>query len=394
LLFLIAGQVAFAGWDFTPPGDPNRNWGASLTSGAEYDDNLYGTENNRQSGFRLNSDIKLRASIPLERFFMGAQYDYGITYPRDLHIGGIDQAHNLSVSANYAFSPRLTLALTESLVKSLQPGIVLGPANAPVTLQFAGTYFYDAVQGTLNYALTPRWILSVSGSWDTWQYQQATIATNNDHEDYSATVSALYALDTRTTVGLNYQYTQNVFSFPGTNDALNGISHTVYLSFVRRFNPRLSLQLNGGYTIQQSGSGAMTSAPSALGGLTYNYGPNSTISLNIAESLTEATVGITQEFSAQENTSFVLEINHQITTRLKATANAAYVLSTFKESVSTFSASGQEEQLSSSLVFTYAFRDWLAGVLGYSFTRIFPSNTSFVTPYSRDQVNVGMTLTY
>ncbi len=390
----MATPVAFAGWDFTPPGDPTRNWGVSLTSGAGYDDNFNGTTADRQAGLRLNSDIKLRMSIPLERAFVGAQYDYGITYPRDVNLGGVNQSHILSLAANYGFSPRLTLGLSENFVQSIQPGIVLGPANAPTSEQFAGTYTYDAVGGTLNYIMAPRWTLALSASWDIWRYQNPSLAIVNDHEDYSTTVSGLYLLDSRTTVGLNYQYSQTSYSSPGPNDASDGVSHTVYLSYVRRFNPRLSLQLNGGYTLQRSGNGGSTAAPSALGVLTYNYAQDSSISLNFAQSLSEASVGISREFSAQENTSVSLALNHKITTRLSTFANASYVHSSFKESVSTFSLSGQEDQLTGQVGLSYAFRDWLSGNLSYAYTRIFPTTVTAVTPYYRNQVNLGMTLTY
>ena len=69
------------------PGDPNRNWGATVTESVGYDDNFNGTESNRQAGVRFNSDVKLRANIPFERLFVGTQYDYSMSYPRDVNLG-------------------------------------------------------------------------------------------------------------------------------------------------------------------------------------------------------------------------------------------------------------------------------------------------------------------
>jgi hypothetical protein len=366
-----------------------------------YDDNFFSTEHDQQSGLRFSSDLKLRANVPIDRLFMGLQYDYGILYPHDVKQGGVEQSHNVNVSANYIVSPRLELNLTETYISSLQPGLVTGPSGTSVSISNAGDYIYDAVGGGMNYVLAPRWTAAVSGNWDIWRYQSSAIASNDDHEDYSTTLSALYALDTRTTVGLNYQYAQNIFVNPGTNNSLNAHSQTVYVSVVRRFNPRLSLTLNGGYTVRDSEDGSRSSSPSGLGSLVYNYGPLSSASLTIAQSLTEASVGITRSFSAQENTSVALEVNHRLTTRLSALIDASYVYSAFTSRLagssatnSTSQVSPNEQSITAHLSFNYAFRDWVSAVFSYNHTELLTSDRRIIAPYERNQVSMGVTLTY
>jgi len=401
LPWLMATRVAFAGWEFTPPGDPNRNWAASVTSGGSYDDNFNSTEINRQAGLRYSSDLVLRANIPLERLFMGLTYDYGVQYPRDLYLGGVNESHNVNFSANYTFSPRLTLSLNENYVSSIQPQLVQTQAGVPITVVQAGDYVYDNVGGNLSYALTPRWSLGLNGNWDIWRYAVSVVASNNDREDYQMTLSALYMLDQRTTAGINYQYGQNVFTYPGTNNALNAQWHTAYLSVVRRFNPRLSLQLNGGYTIRESEDGSMGTAPSGSGSLAYNYGPGSTISLILGHTLTEgstAGLGFTRQFNASENTSVAFQINHRLTARLRTMVDASYVFSTFLIPVSVSSLSGQDESLTGHIGVSYAFRDWLSVGLDYYYTRYtqsisgIPGIPNFT--FDRNQVSLGLSLTY
>src|SRR5205823_12863202 len=103
------------------------------------------------------------------------QYDYQLTYPRDLKLGGIDETHNLNLTANYTVSPRLALSASENFVNSLQPELVRSSANAPITVVQAGTYIYNTVGGGLIYTLSPRWNVSVNGSWDIWEYQASLI---------------------------------------------------------------------------------------------------------------------------------------------------------------------------------------------------------------------------
>ena len=173
------------------------------------------------------------------------------------------------------------------------------------------------------------------GRWqfkDIWEYQSSVVARLiTTIQDYTATLSALYALDTRTTVGLNYQYGSSTYVDPGIDDGLDSVSQTLYLSFVRRFNPQLSLSLNGGYTIHDSADGTQGTSPSAYALLTYNYGPASTITLTLAQALSQATVGVTRQFSAQQNSSLDLQVNHRITVRLHVFGDIAYTYSSFTQ---------------------------------------------------------------
>ena len=392
-LWVLAKGVALGGWEFTPAAEPNRNWGVSVTQSGMYDDNFNASENNRQSGFRYNSDVVLRANVPWERLFVGLNFDYGLTYPQDVVFGGINESYNVNVLANYTISPRLTLSLNNQFVDSLQPELVQTQAGVPFTIVQAGTYIYDSLGGNLNYALAPRWNLVLNGNWDIWRYQVSSIASNNDREDYSTTLSALYSLDERTTVGVNYQYGESLFANPGTNNALNAQSHTAYLSLVRRFNPRLSLQLNSGYTLREGGDGSQSSSPSELASLVYNYGPVDTISLTFAYSLSQANLaGGFRQFSASENTSAALQLSHQLSARLSAEGDVAYVYSSFVTPIQTFQLSAQEQQLLAHLSLTYAFRVWLSAVFNYQYTRL----TSDIpgAKYERNQISLGMSVNY
>ena len=402
LLPLLAGRAAGAAWDFTAPGDPARNWNVSASTGGTYDDNFFSTEGNRQSGFRSTSDIRLHANVPLDRLFVGGQYDYGIVYPHDVKLGGLDQSHTATVSAEYTVNPLLTLDLGENFISSLQPGLVLTPNNVPVTIASGGNYIYDSLNGGASYALSPRWTLAVRGGWDIWRYQTASLATNNDHEDYTATMSALYGLDPRTTIGLNYQYAQDVFVAPGINNGLNGYGNTVYLSATRRFNPRLSLALNGGYTIRNSDDGSQNTSPSGAGTVVYNYNVDSSISLTVAQALTEASFGVTRSFSAQENTSFALEVNHRISPRLRARADVTYVYSSFTAPLTpTVTVKPTEQAITSNINVTYVFREWLSANVNYNYSELTSpkvdlggTRASVVEPYARNQISVGITVTY
>ena len=390
---LAATANAFAGWEFTPAGDPDRNWSANVTLRGLYDDNFNATEANRQSGLRFQSNLRLLAKVPVERLLLGARYDYGVEYPRDVNLGEFNETHNFLGTLNYTFNPRLTLNVNENFIQSLQPQLVQSQAGTPVTVVQAGTYIYDSVSGTLTYLLGPRWRASIAGSWDIIRYQDRAVAQFSDHEDYQTTLSIVRALNPRTALGLSYRYERNLFTNPGTNDVLNGQANSGYITFVRKFNPRMSLELDGGYTLREGDDGTQTTAPFVYSSLIYQYGPESTLSASAGHSLSAASVGITRDFSASENTTLALQINHRVTIRLRALADFAYTFSTFESALPGRSSTTAEEQaITGHLGVNYAFRVWLSVVADYYYTKLFSDLAG--RAYERNQIGVGVTLSY
>jgi predicted porin len=161
----------------------------------------------------------------------------------------------------------------------------------------------------------------------------------------------------------------------------------------------LALVLNGGYTVRDSGDGSTSTAPSAFGSLTYNYGPLDTISLIAAESLSSASIGITRSFSAQESSSVALQVNHRFTTGLHTALAATYVYSTFTSEVLGQNLVPQnvtpsDQAITAHVGIGYYFQKWLDVELRYDYTKLLSSNVELVQPYSRDQIGVNLTLTY
>jgi hypothetical protein len=399
LLLLVAVPVGHAAWDFTPPGDPNRNWSVGVSTGWQYDDNFHYSEVNRQSGVQFITDLSARANIPWERLFLNGQYDYGTVYPADNRLGGLDQSHTLNISGNYTVNPRLSLSLNEHFVDSLIPELVQGPSGAPTTIIQAGTYVYEQVGGSVSYSLTPRWTASLSGSWDIWEYQEAIYATNDNHQDYSMTLSALYAIDTRTILGVNYQYAEDTYTNPGFMNGLNAYSNTGYLSLTRQFNPKLALVLNGGYTVRYAEDGTTSTSPSAYGSLIYNYGPMDSVSLVVAESLSSASIGVTRSFSAQQTVSLDLQVNHRFTARLHTVVETTYSDNTFtaellNQQFQLQNAKPSDQAITAHCGIRYDFRPWLSTGLDYFYAQLLSSNVNLVQPYSRDTIGVSVNLTY
>jgi hypothetical protein len=399
-MLLMAPTMCRAAWEMTLPGEPNRNWGVGVSSGVQYDDNFNSSETHRISGFRYTSDLTLGAKIPGVRSLFSGAYDYGVVYPANIpKVGGVNQSHALNISENYSLNPRLSLSLNDSFVNSIQPQLVQGVSGAPATVIQSGTYLYNLVGASVSYSLTPRWTTSLSGNWDIWSYQEPIYATNYNHEDYSMTLSALYAVDPRTILGVNYQYTVDTFTNPGFRNGLDAYSNTGYISMTHHFNPKLALVLNGGYTVRNSADGTTSTAPSGYGSLIYNYGPLDTISFVMVQSLSSASLAYTRSFSAQQTTSLDLQVNHRFTVRLHTALEASYSYNSFtaqllNQQLQLQNAKPSYESITAHWALVYDFRVWLSAGLDYFYTRLLSADVNLVQPFSHDQVGVRLTLRY
>ena len=171
------------------------------------------------------------------------------------------------------------------------------------------------------------------------------------------------------------------------------------------------------YTIRNSQDGSQSTSPSAYGSLVYIYGPISTITLTAAQSLNEATVGVNRQFSAQQNTSFVLQISHRLTARLRAIGDITYVYSSFTQPLGAGATTGpievggfqnptfiesqgggtikpNDQTLTAHLGLNYAFRIWMSAVLDYNYTELVSSDARLIQPFSRNQITTGISLIY
>jgi hypothetical protein len=396
----LAPALCRGALELTLPGAPSRDWGVAFSSGAMYDDNFNGTEFHRISGFRYTADLTLNAKLPSQRSLLSGTYDYGLAYPANIpQLGGVTQNHLLNLSENYSLNPRTLLSLNDTFVNAVEPQLVQNQSGAPATIIQSGSYLYNLVNGTLNYTVTPRWTASLSGSWDIWRYDEAINATNFDRQDYSMTLSALYAVRPRTIVGVNYQYGGDAYTNPGFRNGLNAYYNTGYLSISHQFNPKLALVLNGGYTVRNAEDGSTSTSPSGYGSLIYNYGPLDSISLTFVQSLSTSAAGFSRSYSAEETTSMDLVISHRFTARLHTTIDGSYSYNTFtaalrNQQLQVQNASPSYQSITGHWGLGYDFRVWLSAGLDYWYTRQLSSNSLLVEPYSHDQIAIKLTLKY
>jgi hypothetical protein len=388
--FLLFSMSTHAVYNVRELPDPTKRWAINVGLREEYDDNVFTVESGKTASSLTVFDGELLANVPREQTFVGFRYGYNAAYYWDRPGNEkVDQSHSADITFSHTFTPRLALDLSDSVRRGIEPALVEklpGPTNPSNITRRKGDFLYNIVDSSVNYSLTRRWTVSLNGDYQYWRYDDEQVRTNNDRDSFSTTASAVYGIDPRTFIGGNYQYSQNIYVFPGTNNFRNAESHFVYASFVRRFNPKLSLRINAGAQLQQSGDGNQQFAPSGNATLSYNFLPDSTLSGGFVYSLSVTDVGT---FRSAESGVLFGEVSHRVSRNLRVQLTANYTIITFSSPASmvTFSAA-QEEALRAALNAYYTFNNWLRGEIGYSYERVWSGIPGL--PFERNRGYAGL----
>jgi hypothetical protein len=374
-----------------PLPDPSRRWGASLASQIGYDDNINTTLSGKKDSLTSHFEPQLIVNFPQEQTFLGLRYTYGATYYFECAGDQLDSSHSGEVLFSHTFSPRLSLDLRDRVVRGIAPELVETAAGVPLITRRRGDYLYNDLGGTLSYGLGSRWSVFAGGGWQLWNYDDQLMATENDRNGYRGMLSVAYAFRPRTSFGFGYEFQETDYRTPGVRNARNTQSHIAYGTIIERFNPKLTLQLNGGLQLSEFGDGTSDSAPWASASATYNYAPESALTAGFSYQISTTEVGA---YRSADTASGFLRIEHHFTKKVRASANAAFSVSTFSNPTpGFFLRSGLEERgLFLGLNLTYEFSRWLSANAGYTFDQVVSDVAG--RAYDRNRFSLGLRFVY
>ncbi len=395
-LFALTSLAVRSGWSAYEPArlqDPSKRWAVTVSLRSEYDDNIFTTSSNRESSVKGIIEPQVLINIPSEQTFLGLRYGYGAAYFADRPGDQVDESHVVDFLFSHTFNPRLTLDARDTFRRGIEPELVEVQGNVPIITRRRGDYFYNMLNGTVSSDLGRRWTVSLGGDWAYWRYDDSETVAVNDRDIYQASLGTAYALDRRTSVGVNYRFTRVDYVQPGTNDTRNSDSHSVFLSWVRRFTPQFSLQVNAGQETREFGDGTQQSAPTAEATATYNYGPESAVSAGFRYSIATTEVG---QFRSVDEAGLYARVGHRITPKFRVGLDAVYVRDTFENPTPGAGLAGglEEDVLRFAFSMSYAFTKWLYGDFSYTYDRVDSDIPTAERTFDRNRVSLGLRLTY
>ena len=393
---LALAEPAHAVYDPGRLPDPTRRWSVNLALRTQYDDNVNTTPTDKVGSFVSIINPGFIVNLPGEQTFMGLRYNYNAAYYWNRPGGNqLDESHVGNFSFSHTFSPRLTLSINDNVVYGIEPALVQqlpGPGAGTTITRLQGDYVFNGTTAELTYYLTRRIYVTTDGRFDYWHYDNEEVSTNNNRIAFGGRATANYAIDTRTVVGLSFVYLQTDYEFPGSNDVRNSDSQIVSGILSRRVNPRLSMRLNGGYQVQNLGAGGQQTSPVADLSATYNYKPDSSLTMGYRYILSSS-VNVGQFQRSEVNVGY-LSGSHAITRKLRLSTDFTYTYISYVSPIPGIpqSASAYEQGIRLNVGLTYDFTPWCQGLLSYSYEDVESDIESLV--FDRNRASIGVRLIY
>ncbi len=401
LLLVLAGlvpaTVARAAYEPELLPDSSKHWAINVGLRGEYDDNIFTVHTNTTSSFKSIVEPQVLVNLPSDRNFVGLRYSYRMIYYENRPGTQIDQEHQGVFLFSHTFTPRLTLDVNDRVVRGLEPELNQPTLGNPVVLRQRGDYLDNNLNGTLSYNLSRRWVVSLNGGWELWNYDVTEVATNNNRNIYQGTLSLLYALDQRTTLGVNYGYTRIDYEHSGASNERNADSHSGYVTLIRRFTPKFSVKLDSGAEWREFGNNNQQVSPLVDGSMTYNYAPRSSATLGLRYSLETTEVSL---YRTSDSLSLFGHIDHSITPKLFVGGNVIFSFDSFGSKIQSavpipgLPSNPQETSLSAGLSLRYSFTHWCSGEANYTFDLVNVNSGLLGSSFDRDRASLGLRLTY
>jgi hypothetical protein len=393
-LCLVWPWLCQAAYEPEKLGDSSRRWAINVGFVEYYNDNINTTTANPQSGYQSHGEITFRANVPSEQTFFRMNSTYGLTYSPSQASGKTEQSAAFDGLLSHTFTPRLVASISDTMRYALEPAVSDIINGQSIRLQQSGNYLENNTAALVSYDLSRRWTMSVRGGWDFWRYESSASATNNDRDVYSAGMNLAYGLTPRTFLGAGYSYSESDYVTPGSNDLRNSTSNFGYLTFSHAFNPRLSINFNGGVQLTSLGGGTQDTSPSGDMALNYAYSRDITMSLGFRYGITTTQVG---EFRSSDTATVFGNLNYHLTPKLQAAASGLYTRSTFRNPAPFSFPPGTpipkgQDTFQVSLSLTYVFNRWSSASFDYSHqetTSDFVSNS-----FTQNRVGLGVSLRY
>lgn len=404
-----------------------KPWSVAVSLRGFYDDNVNGTKRDKVDsvGFEVSPRlgfgvVRDQTSADISYTYSGKYYDETINGRSDHW----DHTHIISAGLDHRFSPRHSIAVSDSFVIGQEPD-VLRVLNMPVATyqRVSGDNIRNYGAITFNTEVTE--LLGFELGYDNayWNYDDEQSAAN-DIDGAGNVIRAsnsgmLDRLDNRVhidsrwhfrpeTVGIvGYQFTQTGFTgdeaiagnVTGTfteSDDRDNRTHAVYVGVEHAFNPTLSGKLKAGgqyadyYGDPNDDDNDLY--PYVQASLNYAYAEESSAQLGIQHQLAAANlVGPTGDFVRDMSATTVYgSIVHRIMPKLFGTLMGTYQLASYNGGGSGLDGES-DDFFQVGIDFSYRFNPHLSAHAGYNFDTL---NSQVQEDFDRNRVYLGVTAQY
>jgi hypothetical protein len=285
---------------------------------AEYDDNIYQTENNTEDSWKIIEELEFLVNFNLQSTYIGVRYRPSYIWWDNRPSDSSDFQNELDFILNQTFSPRLNLSVVDTLRRGESPRQITSTNG--VSTDVDGDFYYNTFNATLGYLIRPTLRLELAGRYIAQRYLEEVYSDSEDFDLYVGGLTLRYQLIPETTL---------IGEFRGESISYNGPdrgSKSIYAGcgVEQIFGPNLIGNLVGGYQKKDFNDNDISSesAPYADASITFLPSPATRISAGAGYSMFETEV---YPFVNQDRAQMFASIAHDFTARLSLYLSGSYI---------------------------------------------------------------------
>lgn len=286
---------------------------------AEWDDNIYQTEDGKTSGFKAIEEVEFLVNFNLENTFVSLRYRPSFVWweNRSDHS---DFNNDVDFIFSHAFTPRLNMSLTDTLRRGELPELVDGN----MVVREEDDFYYNNVNLALGYVLRPETRIDLAGRNTLLRYDDSITSENEDYIIWAGGLTLRQTLVPKTT-GLGELRYEDV-SYDGVDRGSK--SFYAALGVEQTFSPSLLGNARGGYQRKMFNDDQLgdENAPYGDISLTFLPSPATRITGGAKYSLFEANVF---PYASQKQLQSYLSLAYDLTARVALYLSGSYSRGTY-----------------------------------------------------------------
>lgn len=371
----------------------------------EYDDNIRQETTDTDDSMKIVEQLQLIGDINAENTFASVRYQPSYIYWEDRPENDDNLDHAMDLLINQRFSPRLSLAVSDTLRYS-ELSELRAEDDSELIIRPDNTYFYNKVDGAITYRLTSNLKLRAKGAYDFVDYDENDVATRDDYDKYTAGADLESAISKKTSVGGQVRYSD--ISYDNDPPPIVQGGQTVDTGFGDRgseqiqvggilqhiFSPNLIGNLRAGYSLRDYNAAATddAEAPYVDASATMLPSPKTRMTIGGTHSLYDADI---YPYVGQTRSSVYGSIGQDVTSKIDFFVSATYIMGEYEadEVVDTVvrertgdNLGGDDDstQVSSRLRYNFYRDNYLE--LGYQYTEV---SSDVRRDYDRNRYWIG-----
>jgi len=168
----------------------------------EYDDNVFQTDDDEESSFKIIEEVELFVNFNLAQTFVSVRYRPSFVWWENRPGDESDYNHDIDFVFNHSFTPRLSLSVKDTFRIGELPELI----ERGTTFRENNDFVYNTVNGTATYRITPNTRAELAGRFDLLRYDDDDVADRQDYNIYTVGANLRHQLLPETALVGEFRY--------------------------------------------------------------------------------------------------------------------------------------------------------------------------------------------